>query len=82
MTLDSIGLTSMQYDFAAMRTWKDQQQQQQQQQQLSGADGMQRTVLIAQLLQDLSKAFVWQSLCLPVPRELTLQYAARLILSQ
>jgi hypothetical protein len=77
MTLDSIGLTSMQYDFAAMRTWKDhQQQQQQQQQQPSGADGMQRTVLIEQLLQDLSKAFVWQSLCLPVPRESMLLYAA------
>jgi hypothetical protein len=82
MTLDSIGLTSMQYDFAAMRTWKEQQSQQpqQQQQQPTGAHGMQRTVLIEQQLQDLSKAFVWQSLCLPVPRESMLRFAALCLL--
>jgi hypothetical protein len=63
MTLDSIGLTSMQYDFAAMSTW------QQQQQQRGGTDGIEQTVLIEQMLQHLSKAFIWQSLCLPVPRK-------------
>jgi hypothetical protein len=66
MTLDSIGLTSMQYDFAALSTWKEQQQQQQQQ---DGEGGSQQTVLIEQMLQHLSKAFIWQSLCLPVPRK-------------
>eukprot|EP00878_Enallax_costatus_P039199 GHUV01044759.1.p1 GENE.GHUV01044759.1~~GHUV01044759.1.p1 ORF type:complete len:231 (+),score=67.77 GHUV01044759.1:129-821(+) len=66
-TLDSIGLTSMKHNFKALSSWQQQQQgsnssKSESNQTSSGAD-------IDQMLTDLSTAFAWQSLVLPVPRE-------------
>eukprot|EP00878_Enallax_costatus_P033291 GHUV01036703.1.p1 GENE.GHUV01036703.1~~GHUV01036703.1.p1 ORF type:complete len:344 (+),score=98.37 GHUV01036703.1:129-1160(+) len=65
-TLDSIGLTSMKHNFKALSSWQQQQQgsnssKSESNQTSSGAD-------IDQMLTDLSTAFAWQSLVLPVPR--------------
>ena len=92
MTLDSIGLTNLQYDFHSLDLWEAKQQQQQgkgEEHQLQQGVGSMGTVLpqpppagagagvgegktvmdVEQLLTDLSAAFLWQSLMLPVPRK-------------
>eukprot|EP00775_Hariotina_reticulata_P008468 gene8468-biopygen10333 len=80
MNLDSIGLTSMSHEFHALATWQQQQQRWQQLQQhlnssvtintttSSSSTGISSYLDLEQVLVDLSSAFFWQSLQLPVPR--------------
>lgn len=70
-TLDSIGLTSMKHDFQALSSWQRQQQHPQQWSDDSSSGSISSTTGadIDQMLRDLSAAFVWQSLVLPVPSE-------------
>lgn len=63
-TLDSLRLASMKHDFNALSSW--------QQQMAEGSEssrGASDGAGIDQMLSDLSKAFAWQSLVLPIPRK-------------
>lgn len=70
LTLDTIGLTSLNRSFDALKLWQQQQQQHAgahtSSSSSSSSDGQ---LELEQLLWDLESAFLWQSLQLPVPSE-------------
>lgn len=80
LTLDTIGLTSLNTSFGAMELWEQQHTQQQQQQQAQMQQQQQQQAQMQQqqpqpqlelerMLWDLESAFLWQSLQLPLPSE-------------
>lgn len=69
LTLDTIGLTSLNKSFDAMKQWQAQQQQPGALNISSSSGGGGGQLELEQLLCDLEAAFLWQSLMLPVPRE-------------